>query len=341
MVVCKYGLSHKRSHTSTIVIMTMLQTTQLQPNKKVFISYSTGGNEGSFVHDLVEQLYQDLSANGCEVWSFERESVGGKNFQKRYKKAVETSDYFLLFCTDSARGSKYIVEEVETALANAKPIIQILIDNNGPHPLLKEENLAGIPYNDKNHRNRVYLLSHVLKAIGLTIKSPPGDKFRALGLLWKVYQRDQMYYPVCNQDSIQLLGSESSRMDIQTEDDFTYASVQLKAESNWHTDTSIGFEKWYGRERYSIVLQNGYIWIRWQGIFGSKSKNYKVRNWKQTLSEKSIGLDIIWNNSNTTVFVNNVQICQEKTRVHTPLKLRLSADIGDYLVLEKLFLSHS
>jgi hypothetical protein len=335
MVLCNYGLFHSITKSPQKTMKTP-RATHVQQNKKVFISYSRSGDEGTFVHDLVEQLHQDLTANGCEVWSFERESVGGTKFQKRYKQAVGTSNYFLLFCTDSARGSKYIAEEIETALANAKPIIQILIDNNGPHPLLKEKNLAAIPYNDENHRNRVYLLSHVLKAIGLSRTVPPGDKFRALGLLWKVYQRDQMYYPICNQDSIQLLGSESSRMDIQTEDDFTYASMQLKAESNWRTDTSIGFEKWYGSERYSITLQDGYIWIRWRGLFRSRSKHYKIINWQEQRLEKLIGLEIRWDKINTQVFVNDTQICQERTLVHRPLKIRLDADIDDYLTLEHL-----
>jgi len=274
------------------------------------------------------------------VWGFERERIGGVRFQDQYKQAVKDCDSFILFCNASARNSIYIDEEIRTALEYTKPIIQVLLDNNGPHPLLKKENLTPIPYNDEYQRNRVYLLHHILKAIGIPATASAGDKFKALGLIWKVYQRDQMYYPTCNQGSIRLLGSESSRMDIQTEEDFTNALVRLKAEANWRTDTSIGLEKWHGRERYSIALQNGYVWIRWQGQFGSKSKNYIVRNWQQVRLKKLVELEINWNKFDTTVSVNNVQICQAKTRVHTPLKLRLNADMGDYLVLEHLFLSN-
>jgi len=316
--------------------MNPLQITQSRPSKKVFISYSTSGSEGKFVHDLVEQLYQDLTVNGCQVWSFERESIGGTQFQNQYKQVVESSDYFILFCNTSARNSIYIEEEIKTALEHAKPIIQVLLDNTGPHPLLKKENLTPVPYNDERRRNRIYLLYHLLKAMEIAPTAPPGDKFNALSLLWKVYQRDQMYYPICNQDSIRLLGSESSRMDIQTEADFIYASMILKAEANWQTDTSIGLEKWYGRERYSIALQNGYVWIRWQGPMGSKSKNYIVGNWQQVKVEKSVGLEIQWNSLETTVLVNNLQICRAKTRVDKPLNLRLNADFNDYFVLKYL-----
>jgi hypothetical protein len=307
----------------------------------VFISYSTGGDGGKFVHDTVEQLYQDLSANCCQAWMFERESVGGTQFQDQYKQAIKDSDAFILFCNVPARNSIYIEEEIKTARQQAKPIIQVLLDRNGPHPLLKEESLTPIPYNDSDRHNRVYLLSHILKAIGIPVIAAPGDTFRALGLLWKVYHRDQMYYPICNQDSIRLLASESSRMEIQTEVDFMHASLKLQAEAKWKTDTSIGFEKWYGGERYSIALQNGYVWIRGQGAWLRRSKSYKIGDWQQIRSKKLIELEIDWNKFETNISVNNLQICRLKSQVEKPLNLRLCADFGDYLVLDNLSLSNS
>lgn len=215
-------------------------------NRSVFLSYSASGDEGSFVHNVVEQLYQDLTAHGHRVWDYERHSVGANHFREAYKRNIQESDFFVVFCNASARSSEFIEEEIRTAINSAKKIIPVQLDQKPPHPLLDPLELAAIPYYDRHRRNRVYLLHQVLKAMGDSVRIAPGDKFVALGQYWKVYQCDLQLYPICNPDCIQLLGSQSHRMDIQTETDFTYGSVQLEAQSNWHTESSVGFEKWYG-----------------------------------------------------------------------------------------------
>lgn len=304
---------------------------------RVFLSYSVSGKEGMFVHDVVEQLYQDLTANGYQVWGYERDSVAGAPFREEYKQTIQKSDFFVVLCNEAARESDFVAEEIDMALNHSKAkIIPVQLDAKSPHPLLDPLQVAAIPYYDENRRNRVYLLHRLLKAMGARPSAPPGDKFTALGQVWKVYQRDPMFYPICNLDNIQLLGSEGHRMDIQTERDFTYGCVQLVVQSNWRSDSSAGFEKWYGHDRYSITLQgDGNVWIRWRGRLWVKHQNFSVSNWRQ-IRQKPILLQIDWSENETAVFVNTTETCRIETRIHRPLRLRLNADFSDYLVASNI-----
>jgi len=303
---------------------------------RVFLSYSVSGDEGMFVHNVVEHLYQDLTANEYEVWGYERKSTLGEDFREKYRQVIQESNFFVVFCNEAARQSEYIKDEIKTAVdcikTKAIKIIPVQLDKENPHPLLDQLYLPAIPYYDKERRNRVYLLHRLLTAMGAPLTTPPGDKFSALGQVWKVYQRDPMNYPIYNPDSIRLLGSEGSRMDIQTEGDFTYGSVQLEVESKWRTDTSVGFEKWYGRDRYSITLQgDGNVWVRWPGLLWGKSEHFPVANWRQ-IRQEPIVLRIDWGEIETAIFVNNTETCRTRTQIHRPLKLRMNADFSDYLV---------
>jgi hypothetical protein len=311
-----------------------------EQQKRVFLSYSASGDEGTFVHNVVEHLYQDLTANGYEVWGYERKSTIGEDFREKYKQVIQESNFFVVFCNETARQSEYIKDEIKTAVdcikTKAIKIIPVQLDKENPHPLLDQLYLPAIPYYDKERRNRVYLLHRLLTAMGASLTTPPGDKFSALGQVWKVYQRDPMNYPIYNPDSIRLLGSEGSRMDIQTEGDFTYGSLQLEVESKWRTDTSVGFEKWYGRDRYSITLQgDGNVWVRWPGLLWGKSEHFPVANWRQ-IRQEPIVLRIDWSETETAVFANDIKTCRTRTRIHRPLKLRMNADFNDYLIATKI-----
>jgi hypothetical protein len=122
-------------------------------------------------------------------------------------------------------------------------------------------------------------------------------------------------------------------MEIQTEEDFCYGSLKLEVVSNWRTDSSIGFEKWYGRDRYSIVLQgNGYVWIRWRGRLWEKRESFLVNSWRQ-LRKQLLVLHIDWEKATTIVGVNGTEVCCTKTRVHRPLNVRLNADLNDFMLV--------
>lgn len=88
---------------------------------RVFISYA---HEDS---PLVDIIQSHLDAAGYAVW-IDRESIsGGELWRTRIVEAIENSDVFLLMLSPNSVKSKHVLQELNIADGESKPILPVLI----------------------------------------------------------------------------------------------------------------------------------------------------------------------------------------------------------------------
>jgi len=88
----------------------------------VFISYA---HEDSAVIDKI-QLH--LDAAGYAIW-IDRESIaGGELWRTRIVEAIENSNVFLLMLSPNSVRSKHVLQELNIADGESKPILPVLIE---------------------------------------------------------------------------------------------------------------------------------------------------------------------------------------------------------------------
>ncbi len=87
----------------------------------VFISYA---HEDSLVIDIIRSL---LAAAGYAIW-IDRELIsGGDVWRARIVEAIESSDVFLLALSPNSVKSKYVLQELNIADGEGKPILPVVI----------------------------------------------------------------------------------------------------------------------------------------------------------------------------------------------------------------------
>ncbi|MFN2150905.1 MAG: toll/interleukin-1 receptor domain-containing protein [Anaerolineales bacterium] len=88
---------------------------------RVFISYA---HEDSSV---IDNIQSHLDAAGYAVW-IDRESIaGGELWRARIVEAIENSNVFLLILSPNSVKSKHVLQELNIADGESKPILPVLI----------------------------------------------------------------------------------------------------------------------------------------------------------------------------------------------------------------------
>jgi len=87
----------------------------------VFISYA---HEDSSMIDIIQS---HLVAAGYAVWIDRELIVGGESWRTRIVEAIESSDVFLLTLSPNSVKSKYVLQELNIADGESKPILPVLI----------------------------------------------------------------------------------------------------------------------------------------------------------------------------------------------------------------------
>lgn len=86
-----------------------------------FISYA---NEDSPMIDIIQS---HLTAAGYAVWIDRELITGGEVWRTRIVEAIESSDVFLLTLSPHSVKSKYVLQELNIADGEDKPILPMLI----------------------------------------------------------------------------------------------------------------------------------------------------------------------------------------------------------------------
>jgi hypothetical protein len=87
----------------------------------VFISYA---HEDGPVIDIIRS---HLTAAGYDVWVDRELIAGGESWRTRIVEAIESSDVFLLILSPHSVRSKYVLQELNIADGESKPILPVLI----------------------------------------------------------------------------------------------------------------------------------------------------------------------------------------------------------------------
>lgn len=97
----------------------------------IFMSYSR------FDQEFATILSRDLSNVGCSIWMDINGIESGQEFARVIMDAIKESNTFLLLCSKNAYDSRFIIREMEYAIALQKRIIPIIIDDTPmPHRFL-------------------------------------------------------------------------------------------------------------------------------------------------------------------------------------------------------------
>ena len=88
---------------------------------RVFISYA---HENSLMIDTIQS---HLAAAGYAVWIDHELISGGDAWRTRIVEAIESSDVFLLMLSPHSVKSKYVLQELNIADGESKPILPVLI----------------------------------------------------------------------------------------------------------------------------------------------------------------------------------------------------------------------
>ena len=87
----------------------------------VFVSYADVDSQ------MVEQITSYLEAVGYQVWMDRATITGGEMWRARVVEAIEESDVFILALSPDSATSKHVLQELNIADAEAKPILPIMI----------------------------------------------------------------------------------------------------------------------------------------------------------------------------------------------------------------------
>lgn len=89
---------------------------------RIFISYA---HEDSAVMDKIQS---HLDAAGYAVWIDRASIAGGELWRVRIVEAIENSDIFLLMLSRNSVRSKHVLQELNIADGESKPILPVLIE---------------------------------------------------------------------------------------------------------------------------------------------------------------------------------------------------------------------
>ena len=89
---------------------------------RVFVSYA---HEDSLVIDIIQS---HLAAAGYDIWIDRELIAGGELWRARIVEAIENSDVFLLMLSSNSVKSKHVLQELNIADGENKPILPVLID---------------------------------------------------------------------------------------------------------------------------------------------------------------------------------------------------------------------
>lgn len=89
----------------------------------VFLSYSRSDRH------LAARVRDDLSDQGLEVWSDRRLGLGG-SWLAEISAAIDEARAVVLLATPDALASKWVMREVEAALALGKPVVPLLAEGS-------------------------------------------------------------------------------------------------------------------------------------------------------------------------------------------------------------------
>jgi hypothetical protein len=88
---------------------------------RVFISYAHEDRS------VIDHIQSRLDAAGYAVW-IDRESItGGELWRTRIVEAIESSNVFLLMLSPNSVKSKYVLQELNIADGERKPILPVVI----------------------------------------------------------------------------------------------------------------------------------------------------------------------------------------------------------------------
>jgi hypothetical protein len=103
-------------------------TVPLKPVRpRVFVSYNHIANR-----QTARTLYDTLNARGAEVF-VDTENVNKERFESTLKKAIDSSDYFVLVLAEDAFESEWVIKETIYALTKGKRIIPVQTDAFDPN----------------------------------------------------------------------------------------------------------------------------------------------------------------------------------------------------------------
>lgn len=135
----------------------------------IFFCYSTQNDTQNLIHNLVNELYDDLlTVENLHLWSFERNGKSGSDYVAEYLAAVRNCDYFILFGNSGAFQSEHVQIEIQTALQANKKIIPIIIEEAviqllNVYPIMQNQ----IPYFDPTSRDHFSLFHKILETMNI------------------------------------------------------------------------------------------------------------------------------------------------------------------------------
>ncbi|NMG03855.1 toll/interleukin-1 receptor domain-containing protein [Azoarcus taiwanensis] len=107
----------------------------------VFISYATHDRERAF------EICAHLEELGHSCWIAPRDIRAGCDYSEEIIRGIERSRCFVVLLSAAANGSIYVKREVERAVAKAKPVFPVRVEEVLPSPAL-ELHLASLHYLD-------------------------------------------------------------------------------------------------------------------------------------------------------------------------------------------------
>jgi len=105
---------------------------------RVFIAYAKEDR------DFVDRLSEDLLGLGFRIWNYVVEVKPGDNLHRKIREGLSTSGYVIAVLSEASLNSKWVMEEMETALNREQKglwpkVIPVIIDEVSPPTFLRDK----------------------------------------------------------------------------------------------------------------------------------------------------------------------------------------------------------